>query len=495
MSYFKVEDILIDLYNSKIFYDLDKSIKIKEPERKLLECFLKNPKTLIKKDYLLNDVLHTTLNGLYSTKSKLVKLLKDVIPGKKLILTHSRDGYEFDAEVELVKKKIDTPLTTSTLKQYLSESNFSETEKRFSINSYKELVFRKTNKFISPDGAYNIYVSRDNPFKPEFPPEPYFRPRFPASLTKSVEIEGFKHVYIKDESTNPTGTHKDRMAWEIVLSLLESKENEGFLPELSFISAGSAACAIQFYMNVFGIDKNLRTIVDLNTKPIIIEQLEELGCKTYKYDLSSKLLGPDEIKLITNNTNGIDLTYRLMDPDKQRYYDWLSFEVFNEEPEYCFVPFGTGELYFNLIKVLVNEVVNIPIRKRDPRMLKDVMKLKKCSFFGAYGTEETPKFDKLYAKYLPKKSRMNAEVDFYINQRYIGDESQIVATTEKNLNEAIDICRRNKINYEPSGLGGLCLFLDMKHELNPERKVLIINTGKTNYEPKVEFDITGIRLL
>ncbi len=57
--------------------------------------------------------------------------------------------------------------------------------------------------------------SENNPSKPEFPPD---RPRFPATPTFKIEVPGFSNVWIKDESVNPTGTHKDRMAWEMVVS-------------------------------------------------------------------------------------------------------------------------------------------------------------------------------------------------------------------------------------------------------------------------------------
>jgi cysteine synthase len=49
-------------------------------------------------------------------------------------------------------------------------------------------------------------------------------------------------VRLKDESFNPTGTHKDRMAWEIVVTyrdFLLAKQNGQIdtLPIMSLISA------------------------------------------------------------------------------------------------------------------------------------------------------------------------------------------------------------------------------------------------------------------
>src|SRR3990167_5621470 len=84
-----------------------------------------------------------------------------------------------------------------------------------------------------------IVASENNPNKPEFPPE---NPKFPATPTYKIEVPGFSNVWLKDESYNPTGTHKDRMALEIVVTyrdfLLAKKRGQikGALPQMSLIS-------------------------------------------------------------------------------------------------------------------------------------------------------------------------------------------------------------------------------------------------------------------
>jgi len=52
--------------------------------------------------------------------------------------------------------------------------------------------------------------SENDPNKPEFPPE---NPHWPFTPVKKIEVLDFEDVWLKDESVNPTGTHKDRMAW------------------------------------------------------------------------------------------------------------------------------------------------------------------------------------------------------------------------------------------------------------------------------------------
>jgi hypothetical protein len=72
----------------------------------------------------------------------------------------------------------------------------------------------------------SIVVSSENdPLHPDFPPG---NPKFPATLTYKIQVPRLTNVWLKDESVNETGTHKDRMAWEILKiyhSILLTKQN------------------------------------------------------------------------------------------------------------------------------------------------------------------------------------------------------------------------------------------------------------------------------
>ena len=107
-----------------------------------------------------------------------------------------------------------------------------------------------------------IVASENDPGRPEFPADD---PKFPATPTVRIEVPGFSNVLLKDESKNPTGTHKDRMAWEIVVTyrdFLLAKERgqiKGPLPAMSIISSGSAAFAIQTQLKKYGLP-NLKVL-------------------------------------------------------------------------------------------------------------------------------------------------------------------------------------------------------------------------------------------
>jgi cysteine synthase len=200
----------------------------------------------------------------------------------------------------------------------------------------------------------SIIIASDNdPNRPEFPADD---PKFPATPTYQVHIPGFDNVWIKDESCNPTGTHKDRMAWEIVVTyrdFLLAKQNgqitNALLP-MSIISSGSAALAIQTQFIKYNLP-NLKVLVDIRTNPVIIESLIKIGCEVYETDLGKKPFNSKDILALTHNEKGFDITSSEALNPNTRFYDWLSYEIINSSPDYCFIPFGTGNLFENILNI------------------------------------------------------------------------------------------------------------------------------------------------
>lgn len=45
----------------------------------------------------------------------------------------------------------------------------------------------------------------------------------------------------------------------------------------------------------------------------------------------------------------------------------------------------------------------------------------------------------------------------------------------------MEIATGQGINCEPSGIAGLALMLQMKYKLPKDKKMLVVNTGKTKY--------------
>lgn len=336
----------------------------------------------------------------------------------------------------------------------------------------------------------NIYhsiqvPSNNNPEKPEFPPKPYYEPKFPASETIEIKIPGFKKVLLKDESTNPTGTHKDRFAWEVVIkykALLESLKYKKLekLPQISMISSGGAATAVQNLFNVFDIPVSLKVLVDKNTNEDIKSSIQKIGCIIYETDLGQKLLKPEDIKQYTDNKDGIDITYReTMDPNLDNYYDWLSYEILNQQADYCFIPFGTGDLFINILNIVKKEYFNGFLHNPDPRFFSSVEKLKSCHFIAASTKNKDTQLDKLYSSFLPTFNEYENFISELKSYTCVGKQTNIYNVEEHFVNKAMKLAINQQITFEPSGLAGLALLLQMQDELPKNNKILIVNTGKT----------------
>jgi hypothetical protein len=325
-----------------------------------------------------------------------------------------------------------------------------------------------------------VIASENDPTKPEFPPD---NPKFPATPTYKINVQGFSNVWLKDESKNPTGTHKDRMAWEIVVTyrdfLLAKRDGQmkGPLPQMSLISSGSAAVAVQTALRRYGLP-NLKVLIDLNLDQKILTSLKNLGCEIYKTDLGKKPLNWNEILDLTHNPTGFDITSNeALDPTT-RFYDWLSYEIINNSPEYCFIPFGTGNLYENVLNINKKEVSTV---NHDPRFRGDVQTLRKCNFIGATTNALTSKADKLYSPHLPFVHYGEQWISLYRYSGFCGPESDVLVIKENHLDEAIKIADSQGIDCEPSGISGLGLMLQMKDKLPRDKKMLIVNTGMTKY--------------
>ena len=297
---------------------------------------------------------------------------------------------------------------------------------------------------------------------------------FKSPLYK-IEIPFFSQVFVKDESENPTGTHKDRMAYEVIKvyrNFLLTKKKNGLtnnLPNMSLLSSGAAAIAIQTALRQYNLP-NLKVLLDEKTDSQILNYLKILGCDTYSYRFTEKKLSGEEILHLTNNDEGIDITScKAFQPSKD-FYRSLVEEISDLDFDYIFMPFGSGNLYETFINTSKES---------------NIVWLKKCNFMGGEIGNPLSIANQLYSPFRPFTDYSRQWMKMFQLQGYCGVESNVYQVKENYLLEAIHLFELNKVSASPEGCVGLALLIQLKDKIPKDKKILIINTGK----PKINFNL------
>ena len=383
-----------------------------------------------------------------------------------------------------------TPIYLSALSHFVHDRPFEEIGIHSISESQEEIPEFPSNHPSFPSSPTILL-----PFYSIIHPEKIHETGF-SDFTKTIlkeigeneNIQLTEHTtWLKDESINPTGTHKDRMAWEIYLwyeneikRQINSPEGKIALKSLSLISTGSAAYAIQDLLSKKGLP-NLRVLMDRGTNKELINSLQEKDCKIYLCDLDSTALNSKEILEKTDNINGIDITYgREFDALRVIYYDWLSYEVLNQNPDWVFIPFGTGDLFTNVISTNSREMDKKVASKR---FFGNKQILSKCNFIGAANNRKSSKMKMLYSAFQNKAiDTMNRKITNLIEKSHCSKTSRVIVVKEKYLDSAIEIAEYFALNFEPSAISGLGLFLQLSDNndihIKSNEKVIFINTGK-----------------
>ena len=427
-----------------------------------------------------------------------------VAEGKPSLSNH-RQGNKSHVIAETINLFVmDSHVEGSTIQQNLIYSLQKTRDEKFHIS---DKYVRALRRFLELTEGYaerkpKMRVSTQQPYvalKPEFPED---NPSFPASPHYQLPIPGYKKVWIKDESFNPTGTHKDRKAQELLIYLQDlirashdTDRDSGRRrpiqhPAVSIISSGNEAYAIQ---SLFA-KKNyapLKVILDSSYRRSQIESdLKSVRCEISFADLSKELTSSD-VKRITNNLDGHDFTTHLNeDLVKKRYkfYDWLSFEILNLSPDFCFIPAGTGDLYLNVLEFNKLEIEKSANGEtRDNRFFGHIDKLCQCNFIGASTQNPDSKATKLFTQYnSPLSLPFRNHVKSFVDEGYCGKLTDVYTLDENYLEVAMDYYKKLKITAEPSGAAGLAMFFSMMENIPPEKTIVIVNTGKLRSVEDIE---------
>lgn len=324
------------------------------------------------------------------------------------------------------------------------------------------------------------------------PKHPEWRatPVIPINLSQ----EGYGEVFVKNEAdpkSNRTKTIKDRAAWELATLyrdyardfyidikkgiLTKDKLKEFIIPRFSLITAGNEGVAIAECFKKYDLPAP-KIILDKDVKKSYLEELKKLRTDIYLVDLSEKEFTAEDIKRLSNNEKGSDITsIRFIKPESI-FYDWHVHEAFNEKPDEIYVPYGSGRLMENYLYWQFENRRKGP----DPRLKIDLDKLRTISILGAEPEKKDSIADKLTAAFKPFLLFKDKDIGDIKNFRFTGENTNKYLVKEKYIKEAHGTMIKNNIEAEPSAAAGLALYLE-RHDkglIQEGKKALIINTGK-----------------
>lgn len=148
-------------------------------------------------------------------------------------------------------------------------------------------------------------------------------------------------VYIKDESTNPTGTAKDRRN-QFIISEAERLK----VDKLALITSGNNGYSLGVLAKT--IDLPIVCIVDRELPDEIKKRLESVAYQVIEVNLQHKILRPEEVisfareredEVIWDVTNGYEESYRN-----------IVGELLDIKPDYIVVPVGSGEIFVGVVE-------------------------------------------------------------------------------------------------------------------------------------------------
>ncbi len=309
---------------------------------------------------------------------------------------------------------------------------------------------------------------------------------------------GYGKILLKDESVNPTGTIKDRASWEVTtlyrdfarMMLLRHGSGEIStaevsrikVPRFTVITAGNEGRALAQSFRKFNLPP-VKMVVDKNTHPKILAQLQSLHADIYEVDLGAKELTPYEIREVSNNRNGTDITStRLFSPEVV-FYDWHVFESFNQKPDQIFMPFGSGRLSACYLywqkKIVMDYLYGNP---RDPRLSKEIdpREIMKIDLLCAEPLCYPSQADKLHGGFKPFLIFKDDDMAAISKFGFSGRGTEIYNISEAEISEAYSILRQEGVTCEPSSVAGLALYIQKfkAGTINPEKRILVINTGR-----------------
>jgi hypothetical protein len=292
----------------------------------------------------------------------------------------------------------------------------------------------------------------------------------PPRYFLDMDVDG-KNVKVCYEGNNLTGTHKDRLSMftlkNYYIPLIENQlkdPNEEFvlLPVISTLSSGSGIYSLSTYCDIFGLPQP-HSIVDSHIDKSYLYELCTNRSAFYPMSLNS-FIETTQVQTVTENPGGFDLinAEEINGNPMSEAYEELARTVLNENPDFVFVPFGSGSLFNTLLTYAEGYDHKVSIIA-----VKSAQEQSALSKLDHLGTEHPAQSFK----------------DDYANT---GDYTDVIGITDYEFLDAQIKYDEVRLPTEPSGSASLAGYMQIKQTLNGEGqpiisdrdKVIVVNTGK-----------------
>ena len=283
-------------------------------------------------------------------------------------------------------------------------------------------------------------------------------------------------VWVKDESKNPTGTFKDRLAWALTRQLWgQSNLNEVLI---SCITMGNTVKSIGYFFSklfaenncpqilglfpqgfskrIIGPDSSGKTITGLD----LINYCEGVRCE--EIDLETRYLTPEDIKKIAIDFGMKFNVYRDVSYGiGEMCYSVILKEALEQMPElpsHIYVPVGAGVLFDECVEVVESSKIDAIV-------------------VGITVVNENSLADKIYGYYSPYfQSLLKNKIAYH--PKY--DRHPVIIVSDDEIKGALQFTSAIGIDTEPSAAASFVPIV--KQERDREYfpvcdNVLVINTG------------------
>ena len=303
---------------------------------------------------------------------------------------------------------------------------------------------------------------------------------------KLADLFQIKHLWIKDESSNLTGTVKDRKS----LEFLNSTSND-----CSYITITNGNMGYSLG-TIVGEKSRVISIVDKSTTEYIKEKLAEVSI-VVEQDLQNNRLTKEDLN---------DITKTLSNPAKQKWsfdmetqcndpYHRLMQELALDLQKVdllkrnisLIVPLGGGELMSSCLSHILSCVTGHTLYRQ-------------WNFYHTIGVTERENFskkisrrmdyesihwpieekeyiaDKLLTSYIPAGAKRT------ITQALRKKNAEVIAVSTKDIIQAYTLLHQHNIKVEPSSAAAFAGLWSLKNK--PEH-IIIINTGEGVYDKEI----------